>query len=256
MKIALLQLDIAWENKRANFRRVSKLATNAAREGAGLVCLPELFATGYTMNPGPFAEPLDGETPAFLSGLAREHGVSVVGSFIEKTEGKPRNSAIVFDGDGEMIGHYSKIHLPSFYREQEFYAPGDRVEEFTIGGVPLGILICYDLRFPEIFRKVTDRGVKGIFVIANWPSARVEHWDLLLRARAIENQLFVMGLNRAGSSPIGEYPGHSAVIDPFGRIVASAPEDREEGLLADVDFTLADEVRDKFPVLKDRRFPS
>ena len=255
MRIALLQFDIAWEEKATNYDRVRIIARKAADEGADLLCLPELFATGYTMNPRRLAEGLDGETPAFLSGLARDTGMVVIGSFIEEGETRPRNSAIVFDECGEMLFLYSKIHLPSFLHEGEHYEAGGRLSLFEAKGTKMSVVICYDLRFPELFRSLADRGAIGVFVVASWPGERIGHWDVLLRARAIENQVFVFGVNRAGSSPLGTYPGHSAVIDPFGNVLTSAPENREVLLIADVDFGMVGEVRERLPVREDRRLP-
>jgi omega-amidase len=254
MKIALFQMDVAWEDKRRNFKKVASLAAGLKERQVDLICLPELFSTGYTMEPAPLAERLDGETPTFLSELARENGTDVVGSFIEKTAGKPRNAAIVFDKSGELVADYAKIHQPRFIGEHECYEPGDELTVFELGGTKLAVVICYDLRFPELFRGLLYRGVKGVFVIASWPAERIAHWDPLLVARAIENQFFVMGVNRVGSSPIGSYPGHSVVVDPWGGVVAAGKENREEVLVTEVDFGLVDKVREKLPVLEDRRF--
>ncbi len=252
MRIALFQLDTTWEDRKANLDKVGSLVKGIRDQDVDLVCLPELFSTGYTMSPAPLAEPLDGETSSFLANLAGENRINLVGSFIEKTAGKPRNSALAFNAHGKMIAHYSKIYLPTFLHEDEHYGPGDKVSVFEIGGTKFGMVICYDLRFPELFRKLVEAGVKGVFVIASWPTERIEHWDLLLRARAVDNQFFVIGVNRVGNSPIGSYPGHSAVVDPWGRVVASATGKQEKVLVAEIDFKLVEEVREKLPVLRDR----
>lgn len=251
MRIALLQLDIQWENKTENFNRVRSLVEKIKNEKVDLLVVPELFSTGYTMNSRALAENLDGETPSFLSRLAIEHQINVLGSFIERTELKPKNSAILFDKDGKELLHYSKIHLPSFLEENKNYTAGNKISICELNGQRIGVFICYDLRFPEVFRIIAEE-VGCVFVIANWPTERVEAWDSLLKARAIENQLYIVGVNRVGSSPTSNYPGHSAIIDPLGNRVAYAKENEEDVLIVEIDFSFVRIVRDKLTVLKDR----
>lgn len=252
MKTALLQLDIKWEDKKENFARVESFADKINGSGVDLIVLPELFSTGYTMNSETLAEDFNGETPSFLSEIAKKYNVNVLGSFIEKAKPKPKNSAILFDQEGGERIRYSKIHLPSFLEEDKNYSSGNKIASCDLNGNKIGMFICYDLRFPEIFRMVAEN-TECFFVIANWPRERMEPWDALLKARAIENQAYVVGVNRVGNSPNSSYSGHTSVIDPFGRRVAYAQEDEPEALVAEIDFSFVREVREKFPFLRDRK---
>jgi omega-amidase len=252
MKIALLQFDISWEDRIKNFNKVRSHAEEAKKEGADLLILPELFSTGYTMNSGSLAEDLSGETPSFLSGLAKDNKIHVLGSFIEKTDARPKNSAVIFDRNGKLLLHYSKIHLWSFANEDKSYQAGNDISVCELENHKVAVAICYDLRFPELFRRLIDTGVECVFVIASWPKPRIEHWDLLLKTRAIENQLFVVGVNRVGKSPLGDHPGHSKAVDPFGNIIASAKENKEEIVIAEIDFDSVSKSREQLPFLKDR----
>lgn len=257
MKVGLFQLDVVWENKTANFNKVKSLAKKTKEEKLDLIVLPELFSTGYTMNCKGLAEDLSGETPSFLSALAKDYKTNVLGSFIEKTETKPMNSVVLFGRDGNPLLHYSKIHLPSLpgiIEENKHYSPGNETPVCELDGHKIGVTICFDIRFPELFRKLADKGAKCIFVVASWQSERIDHWDLLLRARAVDNQLYVAGVNRVGDSPMGHYSGHSVIVDPFARVVASAREDEETVLINEIDFALVDKIRKKFPFLKNKVF--
>ena len=251
MKIALLQLDIKWEDKTGNFNKVKSLVEKINDDKPDLIVLPELFSTGYTMNSMALAENLNGETPSFLSKLAREHQVNVLGSFIEIAGPKPKNSAILFDRKGRQLLHYSKIHLPSFLEEDKNYTAGNEIPICELDRQKIGVFICYDLRFPEIFRRMAG-DVGCIFVIANWPTERVEHWDSLLKARAIENQSYIIGVNRVGESPSSNYPGHSVIIDPLGSRIAYAKENEEDVVMGEIDFSIVKSIREKFPFLQDR----
>lgn len=253
MKIGLFQINIAWENKAGNFNKVETFAIKAKEQDVDLIVLPELFSTGYTMNSEPLAENLSGETPSFLSKLSKDYKVCVLGSFIEKTETKPKNSAILFNKKGLLIFHYSKIHLFSFIGEDKNYSPGEKIPIFKLHQQKLGAVICYDLRFPEAFIELADKGVKCVFVIASWPVERIEHWDFLLKARAVDNQIYVVGVNRVGKSPLGSYPGHSAVVDPFARVIATAQENEEGIIISDIDFSFVEKIRKEFPILKDKK---
>jgi len=253
MRIALFQLNIAWENKVTNFKKAESFTKKIKDEKVDLIILPELFSTGYTMNSMALAEDISGETPSFLSMVAKKYNVNILGSFIEKTEEKPKNSAILFNEKGELTFHYSKIHLPSFLNENKHYSSGKEIPTFELGGHKFGAIICYDLRFPELFRKLVEKDVVCIIVIASWPSERIEHWDVLLKARAVDNQLFVIGVNRVGQSPTSNYPGHSVMVDPFAKVMAFYNENEEGIIIRDIDFSLVDRIRKEYPILKDRK---
>ncbi len=252
MKIALLQFDIAWEDKIKNFNKVKSYVEGAKNKGVELLILPELFSTGYTMNAEKLAEGLSGETPSFLSKLAKDNKINILGSFIEKSDKRPKNSAILFDKNGKLLLHYSKIHLWSLANEDKSYQAGNEISACELKNHKIAVVICYDLRFPELFRRLIDKGVGCVFVIASWPISRIEHWDLLLRTRAIENQIFVVGINRIGESPLENYSGHSKVVDPFGNVIASAEENKEDMVITKIDFALVSKARKQFPFIKDR----
>ena len=253
MKVALLQFDIVWENKAKNFKKVRSLVEKLMSGKPDLVVLPELAFTGYTMNPRPFEEDLEGETYHFLSKLARDHQVNVLGSLIERTgaESNPKNSAILLNRHGEILLHYSKINQPSFLGENEHYTPGNEVLTKELEGQRIGVFICYDLRNQELFGMMAE-DVGCIFVIANWPHKRIEHWDTLLKASAILNQSYIVGVNRVGSFP-SYHSGHSAIFDPWGKRIAYAREDEEDVLVHEIDFSSFKEVRNKLPALRDKR---
>ena len=245
MNVALFQLKIAWEDKDANFEKVASMAI----KDIDLVCLPELFATGYTMDSEAFAEPADGETVSFLKDFAKENCVDVIGSYIQRSEGKPKNTAIVIDKSGKVIHNYEKIHL--FTREKGNYQAGKKLGVFELGGMKIGVVICYDLRFPEVFRELATKGAEAIFVVASWPSTRTVHWDLLLRARAIENQLFIAGVNRIGEEDKLQYLGHSAIINPFGNVIASTEESKEDVIIGEIDPKEVEKQRQELPFFND-----
>lgn len=252
MKVAGIQADLAWEDPAANFARFGPLVERAAKAGAKLVALPEMFATGFSMATDRVAEPDGGPAAAFLAEQAVSRDVVVVGSVATNGRAaRPQNLGLAAFPDGS-VGHYAKIHPFTFGGEAERYAPGDDTLTFTHGGVRVSLVICYDLRFPELFAALADR-TDLFVVIANWPSARRDHWETLLKARAIDSQAYVLGVNRVGSGGGLVYPGGSVLHGPAGEVVATAPKEAEALVLGDVDAEHVREVRRAFPVLPDRR---
>jgi len=253
MQVIGCQFDIAWEDKAANFDRVHALVRNISVEPGALVVLPEMFATGFSMRLENIVEPKQGPTQQFLSDLARETGAYVIGGVATASaDDRGRNEALVLDPQGKEVLRYCKLHPFSLGGEDEHFVPGDETACFQCGTFRVAPFICYDLRFPEIFRHQTRLGAQVLVVIANWPVARDAHWQSLLRARAIENQAYVIGVNRVGSDPKLAYAGHSMIIDPRGEPLAVAGESpqvveahlRIESLL---------EYRQQFPALRDMR---
>ena len=251
MHIACCQLDTVWENKPANHAKVSALLDAADVPQNALVVLPEMFATGFSMNVAAVAETGARETTAFLSEMARARGVHVLAGLVTtNADGRGRNEAVLFGPDGREQARYQKMHPFSFGGEAEHYAPGDHPVVANVEEWALAPFVCYDLRFPEAFRSAARRGAELFVVIANWPQARVAHWVALLVARAIENQAYVVGVNRCGSDPKLDYPGRSLIIDPQGNVIADAGSG--EGVLRatlDRDALLA--WRRVFPALAD-----
>lgn len=250
MRIALLQLDLVWEEVNSNHARAAARLKEAATLGARLAVLPEMFATGFSMDAARVAQPEDGPTVRWLRGMARGLDLFILAGVAEIDEPRPRNNALLVTPDGDVV-RYSKIHPFSFSGEHEHYGAGERVVTVDVEGVRVTPLICYDLRFPEPFRlAAADTDLYA--VIANWPERRRAHWQALLKARAIENLAYVAGVNRVGEGGGLPYAGDSALLSPWGETLVSAAE-RECVLLSDVDPKEVASARQRFPVLADRR---
>jgi predicted amidohydrolase len=252
VKVAGLQHDIVWEDRDANFERLAPMIAGAAADGARLVVLTEMFSTGFSMDTDRVAEQRDGPSGGFLAAQAREHGVWVCGSIPERpSEGqRPFNQLVLAAPDGAMH-RYAKIHPFGYGAEPDHYAAGDAFLTVDVDGVRCTFFVCYDLRFADEFwslASVTDCYV----VVANWPRQRRAHWSALLVARAIENQAFVVGVNRVGTADGLTYVGDSVILDPLGAPVATAG-DGECTIIGDVDPERVRAVREKFPFLADRR---
>ncbi|MCP4680637.1 MAG: carbon-nitrogen family hydrolase [Deltaproteobacteria bacterium] len=253
MKVAALQFDIAWEDRQENYRRVSVFAEQAKAEGADLFILPEMFATGFSMNPSVTAEQAGGETATFMRSIAQKHRMGVIGGFVIAAKGgKGHNVALAIDREGRDLASYSKTHLFSFLDEEKFHEPGDGPVPFEFEGVRCACYVCFDLRFPELFRLTAD-SCDAVFVVASWPNGRQLHWDTLLPARAVENQQYIVGVNRVGQGGGHQFDGGSAIYDPFGLPLARG-EDSECMLMADIDPAKVSEIRSSMPFLEDRRF--
>ncbi len=253
MQIIGCQLDIRWEDKPANFAAVRRLLDAADSASPALIVLPEMFATGFSMHVNQIAEDAGGPTEQFLSELAKERKSFVMaGTVGRQSDGRGRNEAVVFDPTGHKIVSYMKLNPFSVGGETKYYARGEDVQIVSVGAWELAPFVCYDLRFPEVFRRAGQLGANLIVVIANWPVVRIDHWTALLAARAIENQAYVVGLNRTGRDPHLSYNGRSAIFDPHGRAIAQLND--EVGLLsAHLDLAALTHYRHEFPVLADLR---
>lgn len=251
MRVIACQLDIAWEDKPANFAKVERLLAAAAPSPGALVVLPEMFATGFSMNVSRIAEPERGETHAFLARLAQHGQCFVIGGVAtQASQDKARNEALVFNPQGLEIARYVKQQPFTLGGERDHYEAGTRHVIVPCGEFALAPFICYDLRFPELFRPAVHAGAQVLVVIANWPRPRDAHWLALLRARAIENQAYVIGVNRAGNDPRLVYRGQSLIVDPHGNTLASA-EEQECLISAELDLKELVDYRRKFPALAD-----
>jgi len=254
MKAALIQLNSAWEDKARNLARAEELLREAAAARCDIAVLPELFATGFSMNVSRTAEDEGGPTDCFLAAAAKNHGIHIIAGLALKGQrgGKARNTASVYDPAGAAVARFTKLHPFSPAREGDFYDTGSHTVTFSIGSVTASVFICYDLRFPEAFRKVA-RAVQAIFVIASWPAERSLHWEVLLRARAIENQLFVIGVNRTGTDGRGiRHCGGSCVFDPLGKELCRGGSD-DELVICSFAHEESLQARAAFPFLKDMR---
>jgi predicted amidohydrolase len=252
LRVAMIQQDTRWQEPAENLARARGFVAAAARAGARVAVFPELFTLGFTMAPEPFAEPLPGPTSEALGALSREFSLYVVGSVVEAHAPHPRNAAFVTAPDGSLVAAYRKLHPFSYGDENRHYTSGDDCPVFEIDGIPCGLQICYDLRFPEPFRSLATRGAEVVFIPANWPARRIAAWSTLLAARAIENQMAICGVNRVGHDPHLQYPGLSALHDAFGEVIA-AGGDQEGLVVGDLDLAQLRAWRERFPALKDRR---
>jgi omega-amidase len=253
MQLICCQWDVAWREPKANFDRVEALLNRVAVEPGALVLLPEMFATGYAVREPEVPDEAGDATGLFLRNLARERRVNVVGGMARNSGGgRAENVARAVAPDGTILVDYVKLHPFSLAGEHFLYEAGRQLVWFEWQGHRVTPLVCYDLRFPEVFRGCALAGVELFVVLANWPTARIDHWCTLLRARAIENQAFVVGLNRIGRDPNTVYPGRSMVIGPRGEVIADAGGD-PTALSVEIDLALAARWRAEFPALRDAR---
>jgi omega-amidase len=254
--IALLQMDVAIGEPERNFAKLEMLLEDAVKEASkpDVIVIPEMWNTGYALDRIHELADLDGErTHALLSAFASEHRVNVIGgSIAEKKGDQIFNTIYVYNREGVRIANYSKIHLFRLMEEDKYLQEGSHIGRFELDGIPCGMMICYDIRFPELARKLALDGAQILFVPAEWPNPRLHHWRTLLMARAIENQMFVMSCNRVGISGTTEFFGHSMAIDPWGEVVAEGDES-EQIICAQIDLELVGQVRSRIAVFEDRR---
>jgi predicted amidohydrolase len=251
VRVAAIQHDIDWEDPAATKERVRPMIARAAGAGARLIALTEMYATGFSMRPEEIAEDEGGPNEQFLIEQAAEHDAWLVASIAQRgSDGNYRNNAVLAGPDG-AVRRYAKIHPFSFAGEHERYAAGEQFVTVDVDGLRVSLFVCYDLRFADEFwtlAQTTDLYV----VVANWPEPRHEHWRALLRARAIENQAYVLGVNRVGLAKDLPHVGGSAIIDPLGITLGEGGPD-EVVLTAEVDPGTVREIRTRFPFLADRR---
>lgn len=253
MKVSCLQMDMELACPNENFDRAERLINEAMKGGADVLVLPETWNTGFF--PKDDLEKLSdsGEMKARIGVLSKKYGVNIVaGSISSYRDCKVYNTALVFDRDGSCIAEYDKTHLFTPMGEDDYYAFGDHLSTFTLDGVKCGIIICYDIRFPEIVRSLALDGIEVLFVVSQWPRERIAHLRTLTAARAIENQMYVVCCNSCGIADKTVFGGNSAIIDPLGNILSLAGE-AEEIISAECDIGLVSEIRGNIPVFRDRR---
>jgi len=252
MRVAAIQHDIVWEDPAANMAHMRPLIDAAAGDGARLIVIAEMWSTGFTMNAAEMAEAPDGPTATFMHDMAESTGAWVAGSFPERTVGyeRPTNRLLIAGPAGEDH-RYSKVHPFSFSGEDQHYDAGrDRQSVVEIEGVRVAPTICFDLRFADQYWDVAA-DTDCYLVPANWPATRSTHWTSLLRARAIENQAYVVGVNRVGSGNGLDYSGDTRIVDPMGEITEATPF-VEQTIHADIDPAVVAETRARFPFMLDR----
>ena len=252
MKVAAIQHDIAWEDPKANFEALAPRIAGAAATGARLVVLTEMYATGFSMRTEVTAEPIDGPATSFLVEQAARHDVWLAGSVAERAvEGaRPFNTLVLAAPDG-AVHRYRKIHPFTYSGEDDYFQAGDEHVTVRVDDLRVTLFVCYDLRFADEFW-ATAHDTDAYLVPANWPETRRLHWRTLLRARAIENQAYVVGVNRVGTGGKLAYAGDSAIVDPMGEALASAAGG-EALLVCDIDAATVERIRDRFRFLQDRR---
>ena len=253
MKVAVIQHDIAWEAPQQTHDRLRPMIRAATDDGARLVVLTEMYATGFSMASHQIAEPPGGPSTAFLVEQAAATGAWVCGSVPTRdcADAQPVNR-FVLAGPAGQLHHYDKLHPLTYAGEHEHYRGGDGTITVDVEGLRLTPFVCYDLRFADDFWAEAPH-TDVYVVVANWPASRREHWQTLLRARAIENQAYVVGANRVGQGGGIDYSGDSCIVGPFGELLAVAEPGAEQTIAAEVTAARVREVRERYPFLRDRR---
>ena len=256
MKVACIQMDMKFARPEENYDKAEILIDRAIEGRADTVVLPETWNTGFF--PHEKLEKLADRkgilTKTVLRDIAREKGVNIVGGSVATLrDDGVYNTAYVFDREGNCVAEYDKTHLFSPMDEDKFFKKGDHLSTFMLDGIRCGIIICYDIRFPELTRTMTVKGLDMLFVVSQWPLVRVPHLEALTKARAIENQAFVVCCNSAGTAGETVYGGNSSVHDPWGNVISHANGAKEEIIFADCDTSILKGIRESINVFADRR---
>lgn len=255
-KIALIQMEVALAAPETNFNHMEKLMEEAVKEKPDILVMPETWNTGFYISHKlqEVADENGSRTFALCSRFAKEWGVNIVaGSTAVKMGEQIYNRATIFNRRGEWVGMYDKAHGFSLAHESSFFTPGNHTTAFTLDDIPCSMAICYDLRFPEwIRREILEAPVDLFFLPAAWPKVRHGQWDILCRARAVENQMYFCAVNQGGGTGKGEYGGHSLLVNPLGETIVQGG-DKEEILYGDIDLDFLAKVRERLDSLADRR---
>ena len=246
LTVALGEYDTGWHDPVLSLALARVIAQQARAAGADILVLPEMCASGFTMDADGFAEPPNGPSSRALSALAAEHQLWLVAGLSMRRNGRYLNSALAFAPDGLLIATYDKQRLFGYAKETTVFSAGTSPCVIELGGLSVGLFVCFDLRFPELFREVAA-DVDAFVIIANWPSARQRHWDVLTHARAIENQCYVVAVNRTGEGDGLEYSGGSLILDPWGtRCDTLAPGSSLR--IGELSRSMVSRVRETFPL--------
>jgi omega-amidase len=252
VRICSAQITSIWEDPEKTLKKTEIFIRHAAGSGADLICFPEQFATGWDPRSVRNVQEISGPIISSLCDMAKDHAIGIMGSFRERHDPLPKNTVVVIGSDGTILETYTKMHLFSPGEEHERFTPGNELGFFTVGSLRCGIAICYDLRFPDLFRIYAQKGVQAVFVPAAWPRTRTRHWELFIQTRALENQMYVTGINTTGITPVDSYGGASMTADPHGTIICRA-SDAEQLIFCDLDPSAVDAARKSLPVAKDRK---
>lgn len=251
MQACIVQMDIELGQTKANWEKAWALTVDVGKQD--IILLPELWSTGYDLQRArELAEELGGPTTRFMAEVAKTHAAYVGGSVLVRQAEDIYNTFLLLNPAGELIVHYEKLHLFGLMDEHLYLTPGQNLGVTELPWCKAGLSICYDLRFPELYRRYADLDVSLLLISAEWPHPRLEHWRTLLRARAIENQSFVLAANRVGRDRHNEFFGHSLLIDPWGEIEAEGGA-AEQVISLELEIDRIVTARQRLPVLADRR---
>lgn len=259
LTITLAQMKVVYRRPDENLAKAETLIAEAVRRGSDLICFPEMWTTGFDWHYLATKPREHEEVIEQVAALARRHRIWINGSLPMVTEdGRIANTSILFSAEGKRAGVYRKVHLFSLLHEDRHLVAGDSLTVVNTPWGKVGLSVCYDIRFPELYRSYALQGVRLVLAPAAFPDPRRDHWQVLSRARAIENQMFLAGVNRVGNEDFGpdgvvRYFGTSLLVDPWGKLVLEAGEAEEELLVASIDLCEADELRSRMRVFADRR---
>lgn len=251
MKLSLYQFNPKWEDIKSNQQRIIS-TLDKANLNTDVLIFPELTQTGFTMRSKKFSETVGGETSQFFQSIALKYHIHVFSGFIENLNQKYYNSLVHVNRQGNIQTKYHKVHPFSFSGEDRHFFPGENPVIAKVDNVEVGLSICYDLRFPELYRYYGKSRVSLIINIANWPVQRIEHWHTLLKARSIENLCYIVGVNRTGKDKGNSYNGQSAIYDPLGKNILKFGK-AEKIETVELNLDLVKQARQKFPFLEDIR---
>ena len=256
LKISIAQIDIESGDINQNIEKVKSQISSASKNGSDLIVFPEMIDTGYDMNV--IIEKAQEWSKGFVPDLkkyAKQYNINIVAGVSERFEQSVFNSVVIINRNGDINGSYRKSHLITAnpINEDQFIKPGNELGLFEIDGISVGVMTCYEIRFPEIARSLTLLGAKIIIIPAAWPLVRLPHWQSLTRARAIENQVFVCAANRIGNDSGLPFAGNSVHIGPYGNIISEGTQIHEELIHGYYALTNVDTVRNQIKVFQDRR---
>ncbi len=253
LTISLAQLEWIFGDPDGNYLFADRSVRDAAENGSDLVLFPELWASGFDLgNAGKYASPIDQGWFEKMRSLAIHYKIAVGGTLLEDSGGKYFNTFALYDHTGTCLGSYRKIHLFRMLEEDRYLKQGEKIEVVETPWGKLGLAICYDLRFPEVIREYCLQGAELILLSAEWPAKRIGHWEILLKARAIENQVFIAAVNKVGSSQGAPLGGTSMVLDPMGEVLVQGG-DQAALLTAEIDLEKVQKTRHWMPVFDDRK---
>ena len=255
MKICCIQMNMTLGCPDENFSHAAELVQQAAKGSPDVILLPETWNTGFYPQQGlkDMAQGAAERAKAEIGSLAKRHNVNIIaGSVSDMQDGNVYNTSLVFDRTGHCIASYSKTHLFSPMGENRHYSPGNSLCTFELDGIKAGLIICYDIRFPELIRSLALKGMDILFAVSQWPDVRIPHLHTLAAARAIENQTYVACCNSCGKAGQTQYGGRSVIINPLGETIAAAGAN-EEMLTGEADFSILPNIRSAIPVFCDRR---